>query len=70
MPRLLLTRAAAARVLSVSLPIVDRLIRAGHLRVLRLGRAVRVPEDELRRLSRLRTRRIETASGSSGNSPR
>jgi excisionase family DNA binding protein len=70
MARLLLTRAAAARGLSVSLPTLDRLIRAGHLRVLRLGRAVRVPEDELRRLSRFRTGRIETGPGSSRRSRR
>jgi excisionase family DNA binding protein len=47
----------AARRLGVSERYLRNLYRAGKLRVVRLGRAVRVPERELERLCREEFRR-------------
>jgi excisionase family DNA binding protein len=47
----LLTRAEAARRLGCSVGTVDNMARDGRLRVTRIGRAVRIPLSELRRLS-------------------
>jgi excisionase family DNA binding protein len=47
----LLNRATAARMLCVSVATVDRMVAAGTLRAIRLGRAVRLPVAELKRLS-------------------
>jgi excisionase family DNA binding protein len=48
----LLTLPRAATRLSVSVPFLKKLQRQGRLRVVRLGRAVRVSEQELERLVR------------------
>jgi excisionase family DNA binding protein len=48
----LLTLKKAALKLDVSLQFLKRLQRQGRLRVIRLGRAVRVSEQELERLVR------------------
>jgi excisionase family DNA binding protein len=48
----LLTLKTAAAQLSVSVEFLKRLQRTGRLRVVRLGRAVRVSEQELDRLCR------------------
>ena len=47
--RLLVTVVEAARVLAVGRTTVYALINAGELRVVHIGRAVRVPVEELRR---------------------
>jgi len=60
MTRAFLTRAIAARVLSIGVATLDRLIARGQIRVLRVGRAVRIPQAEIVRLGRMRARRIET----------
>ena len=48
----LLTLKQAAEKLAVSLQFLKRLQRQGRLRVVRLGRAIRVEEAELERLVR------------------
>jgi excisionase family DNA binding protein len=48
----LLTIRKAAEQLAVSPEFIKRLCRRGALRVVRLGRAVRVPQHELERLCR------------------
>src|SRR5262249_49096155 len=46
----LVTMKRAAEILSVSPEFLKKLERAGRLRVVRLGRAVRIPQQELERL--------------------
>ena len=48
----LFTLRAAAQKLAVSQQFLKRLQRQGRLRVIRLGRAIRVSEQELERLCR------------------
>lgn len=48
----LLSLKDAAKVLAVSKEFLKKLQRSGHLPVVRLGRAVRVSENELNRLCR------------------
>jgi excisionase family DNA binding protein len=48
----LFTIKQAAAILAVSQEFLKRLQRAGRLRVIRLGRAVRISEQELQRLCR------------------
>jgi len=47
----LISMKRAARLLQVSERFLRRLERSGRLRVVRLGRAVRIPAKELERLS-------------------
>jgi len=51
MEQLLTIRKAAAQ-LAVSPEFIKRLCRRGSVRVIRLGRAVRIPEREIERLCR------------------
>jgi excisionase family DNA binding protein len=51
MERLVTMKRAAAR-LQVSERFLRRLARSGHLKVVRIGRAVRIPAAELERLCR------------------
>jgi len=44
----LLTKRQAAEILQLSIPTIDRKIRTGELRAVRLGRAVRIEPDDLR----------------------
>ncbi len=44
---LLLTKREAAEILRQSVPTLDRKIRAGEIRVKRLGRAVRIESEDL-----------------------
>jgi excisionase family DNA binding protein len=53
----LVTLKQAARILSVSPEFLKKLQRQGRLRIVRLGRAVRVSEQELERLCREEFRR-------------
>ena len=55
----LMTLRDAAATLSVSPDFLKRLHRAGRIRVVRLGRAVRVPEAEVERLVREGVTRAE-----------
>jgi excisionase family DNA binding protein len=48
----LVTLKRAAQLLSVSVAFLKKLQRTGHLHVVHLGRAVRIPQAELDRLSR------------------
>jgi excisionase family DNA binding protein len=50
--RLLYTREEAARLLSVSVRTLDRLIGTKEITARRIGRSVRVPHVELMKLSR------------------
>lgn len=47
--RLLLSRYRAAETLSISLPFLDREVRAGRIRPVRLGRRVLYHREELER---------------------
>jgi excisionase family DNA binding protein len=44
---ILLSKRAACERLSCSLSTLNRAIAAGHLRTVRIGRAVRIPETEI-----------------------
>jgi len=59
-PRIFITKSDAAKALAISLPTLDRLIRAGQIRVLRIGRSVRISPSEVERLGRTRAARIDT----------
>jgi excisionase family DNA binding protein len=50
--RLLYTRKEAAQLLSMSVGNVDLLIASGQIRARRMGRLVRIPRQELMRLTR------------------
>lgn len=56
-PPPLLARKDVARVLGVSVSTVGRLIRAGEIRYVRIGRLVRVAPAEVARISTPRVRR-------------
>jgi excisionase family DNA binding protein len=47
----LLTRYMVAGRLHISVRTVDRMIRAGRLKAVKLGRSVRIPEDEVNRIA-------------------
>jgi excisionase family DNA binding protein len=51
MKQLLTTKAAAGQ-LAMSPEFIKRLSREGRIKVVRLGRAVRIPQEEVERLSR------------------
>ena len=52
--RLLVSRKEAAAMLGVSARTIDRMVAAGRLKPLRIGRLVRFPVEDLRRLARER----------------
>lgn len=52
LPKLLFTRAEAAEMLSLSLRTIDTLVMNKELKAVRVGRAVRIPLDELQRFLR------------------
>jgi excisionase family DNA binding protein len=52
LPKLLFTRAEAAEMLSLSLRTIDTLVMNKQLKAVRIGRAVRIPLDELQRFLR------------------
>jgi excisionase family DNA binding protein len=51
-PKLLFTRADAAQMLALSLRTIDTLVLNKQLKAVRIGRAVRIPLDELQRFLR------------------
>jgi len=62
--QVLLRRKDAAGVVSVSLPTLDKLIRQGQVKAIRVGRAVLIPRSSLERFAGQRTpvRRARTGS--------
>lgn len=65
--RLLLTRADAAAALAISIDTLSRLIQRGELGVVRIGRSVLVPHDDVVSLIE-RRRRCPTKGVSDGRS--
>ena len=51
MEQVLLRRKDAAGVVSVSLPTLDKLIRRGQVKAIRVGRAVLIPRSSLERFA-------------------
>jgi excisionase family DNA binding protein len=51
-PKLLFTRSEAAQMLALSLRTIDTLVVNKQLKAVRIGRAVRIPLDELQRFLR------------------
>jgi excisionase family DNA binding protein len=58
--KLLLSRSDAAKALAVSLGTLSKLLRSGHIKTTRIGRAVRVHVDDLAEFARKGT--AKTAS--------
>jgi excisionase family DNA binding protein len=52
LPKLLFTRTEAAQMLALSLRTIDTLVMNKQLKAVRIGRAVRIPLDELQRFLR------------------
>lgn len=46
------TTAEFAKLFKLSLPTVKRLIKSGEIQVVRIGRSVRIPAEEVERLKR------------------
>jgi excisionase family DNA binding protein len=49
--KLLVTFDEASAALSISLGMLRKLVRTGHVKVVHIGRSVRIPTDELLRVS-------------------
>jgi len=47
MDQVLLRRRAAAEAASISLPTLDKLIRSGRIKTIRVGRAILIPRSSL-----------------------
>jgi excisionase family DNA binding protein len=50
-PKSLMSQDAAAAALAISPSTIQRMIRRGEIRVLRIGRCVRIPVSEIERLT-------------------
>lgn len=59
----MLTRHAVGERLGLDVRTVDRMIRAGQLQAVKLGRNVRVPEDEVNRIAANGIARIGNGGG-------
>ena len=59
--KLLLTFAETGRALNCSPALIRKLVRSGRMKVVHLGRCVRIPHEEILRLCNVRSVEVENA---------